>query len=142
MKKTKVYKFKDQEIELPSKTVAKCTVTGKEVNYITATLAGLIARSYNNSWSDFKANYKCREGARILKERAQPTKADVNEEEVEKVKKDKPENFEPYRIYILRYYKSIVNGLTKAPLSKLGELKDIYNNRFPTNDFKSDLVNI
>jgi len=145
-KKKRLYKFDDQEVELESSYTAMCTVTKKEVKYNTATLIGLIKRSYSNSWDDFKSNYKCKEGKKLLSEQEKVDNKAIEPEDVcenEPIEEVKEEgSIEPYRLYLLQYYKSSDKGLTKEHPSKMDELKETYHARFPFRNFSLDLLEI
>ena len=126
--KFKIIQFADGEYELPSSMKVECNVTGRKIHYYTPNLLKIIKNSYKKNYKYFLENYISREGKSMIT-------ADVIDEEEDSLKE--------YRNYLmLSYYalsKQQKNSITQ---SKMDEVIEIFERRFPERSFKEDLDSV
>ena len=123
--KFKLIEFADGVHELPSSMKVKCNVTGRLIHYYTPNLLRIIKNKYNNNYKYFLENYVSREGKSLMPDNL----AD-----------DQEDNLDAYRSYLLLSYnafsKEKKNTITA---SKMDEITEIFDRRFPDRSFKEDL---
>jgi len=106
----------------------KCNVTGRLIHYYVPNLLRIIKNKYKNNYKYFLENYISREGKSMI-----PSNDTLEQED----------DLKEYRTYLLLSY----NALKREPkssitCSKMDEIVEIFERRFPEKSFKEELSHI
>ena len=126
--KFKSIQFADGVYELPSSMKVTCNVTGRQIHYYVPNLLKIIKNSYKNNYKYFLENYISREGKSMIA-------TDVVDEEEDSLKE--------YRNYLMLSYHALCKQQKSSiTQSKMDEVIEIFNRRFPDRSFKEDLDSV